>query len=171
MEEKNEREQKVKALALDLPVDPLQMRAPPIISHTPSAGSRNSFTRTCTRRAHTNTHTQQLAAKQRGRPIFLSEMERRGERRRGRRERDYNLIRGRKSWSNPPEGAEMPPCWRLLDYRLTGLHLNGLLWHRQRGRQPKEQTIDQEDRRNPTIPWFGAIFLYKILNQQFANIS
>lgn len=56
MEEKNEREQKVKALALDLPVDPLQMRAPPIISHTPSAGSRNSFTRTCTRRAHTNTH-------------------------------------------------------------------------------------------------------------------
>ena len=20
----------------------------------------------------------------------------------------------------------MPPCWRLLDYRMTGLHLNGL---------------------------------------------
>lgn len=45
-----------KALALDPPVDPLQMRIPPIISHAPSAGSRSSFTRTCTRRAHTNTH-------------------------------------------------------------------------------------------------------------------
>lgn len=39
MEEKNKREQKVEALALDLPADPLQMRAPPIISNTPSAGS------------------------------------------------------------------------------------------------------------------------------------
>ncbi len=61
MREENEREQKVKALALDLPVDPLQMRAPPIISNAPSAGSRQSFTRTCTRRTHTNA-PHQLAA-------------------------------------------------------------------------------------------------------------
>lgn len=51
------REQKVKALALDLPVDQVQMRAPPIIPYSPSAGSRNSLTCICTRRAHTDTHT------------------------------------------------------------------------------------------------------------------
>lgn len=77
-------ELKVKALALDLPVDPLQMRAPPIISHTPFADSRNSFTRTC-RVVHTQTHTS-VGSKTEREAFFLSEMERRGERKRGRRE-------------------------------------------------------------------------------------
>lgn len=158
-------ELKVKALALDLPVDPLQMRAPPIISHTPSAGSRNSFTRTC-RVVHTQTHTS--VGSKTEREAFFSVRNGEKGRKKERQKGDYNLIRGRKSWSNPPEGAEMPPCWRLLDYPLTGLHLNGLLWHRQQGRQPKKQTLDQEER-NPTIQRFGAIFLHKILNQQFVN--
>lgn len=51
---------------------------------------------------------------------------------------DYNLIRGRKSWSNPPKGVEMPPSWRLLLYSLTELHLNGLLC-RQADRRPKRR--------------------------------
>lgn len=85
-------------------------------------------------------YTNQLAAKQRGRPIFLSKMEENGARAREKRRQkgDYNLIRGRKSWSNPPEGVEMPLSWRLLLYRLTELHLNGLLC-RQADRQPKSR--------------------------------
>lgn len=74
----------------------------------------------------------------------------------GKKERqkgDYNLIRGRKSRSNPPEGAEMPPCWRLLDFRLTGLHLNGLLWHREKGRQPKRDNILGRENSHYTMVW------------------
>lgn len=81
-EEKNKREQKVDALALDLPVDPLQMRAPPIISNTPSAGSRGRFTHTCTCRAHTNTQISWQQHREGGQ--FFGE--RRGDRKRGRRE-------------------------------------------------------------------------------------
>lgn len=85
MDERNEREKKVKALALELPVDPLQMRAPPIISaHSFRWQPKQLHTYTHASRTHKDTH--QLAAKQKGRPIFLSEMERRRERRRGRRE-------------------------------------------------------------------------------------
>lgn len=61
----------------------------------------------------------------------------------------------------------MPLCWRLLDYRQTGFHLNGLFWHRQQERQPKGQTVDQE--RNPSIPWLGAVLPHTILNEQFVN--
>lgn len=55
MEERNEREQKVKALAPDLPVDPLQMRAPPIISLLPLAAETASHIHA--RVMHTQTHT------------------------------------------------------------------------------------------------------------------
>lgn len=55
MEERNEREQKVKALAPDLPVDPLQMRALPIISLLPLAAETASHVHA--RFAHTQTHT------------------------------------------------------------------------------------------------------------------
>lgn len=36
---------------------------------------------------------------------------------------DYNLIRARKSWLNPPERTEMPLC-----YRLLRCSLNAPLW-------------------------------------------
>lgn len=77
IDERNEREQKVKALALDLPVDPLQMRTLPIISHTPSAGSRNSFTRTCMHRACTKTHNSWQQNREGG--LFFSPKWREGE--------------------------------------------------------------------------------------------
>lgn len=73
------REQKAEALALDLLVDPLQMRAPPIIrTLLPLAAQANSHI--CARVAHTQ---KSLGSKTEKEVSFL---ERRGERKRGRRE-------------------------------------------------------------------------------------
>lgn len=115
---------KEEALALELPVDPLQMCVLPIISEL----AEGRITHTCICLTHTHTFSNQLAAKQRGR-LFFFKSERR-ERKKKRQKGDYNLIRSRKSWSNPAGGAEMPPCCRLLDYRRAGFHLNRLLQER-----------------------------------------
>lgn len=112
---------KEEALALELSVDPLQMRVLPIISKPlPLAAEAASHMHACDTHTHTNT---QISWQQNREGAFF-------ERVRGGRKRqkgDYNLIRSRKSWSNPAGGAEMPPCCMLLNYRQAGFHLNRLL--------------------------------------------
>lgn len=142
LKNKVKKEEQAEILALDLHVDPLQMLL---------QSSRTLFPLTDAMASHVHarvTHAQTHASvgSETEKEAYFSvpnggkyrKRERGRERRRGKRG-DYNLIRGRKSWSNPPEVVEMPPCWRLLHYRLTELHLNGLLWHGQRDRQPKSR--------------------------------
>lgn len=86
MDERNERKLKVKALAFDLPADPLQMCALPVISHTPSAGSPKPL-HTYMHVSHKQqTHSSVGSKTEREAYTFLSEVERKIEMRRGRRE-------------------------------------------------------------------------------------
>ncbi|KAF0022422.1 hypothetical protein F2P81_025334 [Scophthalmus maximus] len=92
MDERNERKLKVKALAFDLPADPLQMCALPVISHTPSAGSPKPL-HTYMHVSHKQqTHSSVGSKTEREAYTFLSEVERKIEMRRD-REKAQELSR------------------------------------------------------------------------------
>lgn len=123
-------ELKWKRRAKQLPVDLLQMHKAP--NHL----TRCSCLHLKQLHMYVHKHANQVAERE----TFSAQNGEKKRKREGtvRQKGDYNLIRGRKSWSNPPKGVEMPPSWRLLLYSLTELHLNGLLC-RQADRRPKRR--------------------------------